>query len=98
MDYHSFVDFQDFKLPEEAFVPRHEIKDPCEAPKENGQESPTVSANETEANPPTNHVPKVNNEDVNWLLITKEVEIADLDVTDSIQNMLIYFAEQVGRK
>ncbi|XP_071158267.1 GATOR2 complex protein WDR24-like isoform X1 [Mytilus galloprovincialis] len=83
----------DFKLPKEAFVPRHEIKDPSEVPKQNNQDSPPLSANETEANPANNHNSKVN-EDINMLLLMKEVEISEFAFTDCVEQMLKYFAEE----
>lgn len=84
----------DFRLPKEAFVPRHEIKDPSEVPKQNNNESPPISANESDAHPPVNHSLKVNNEEINVLLVVKEVEIFDFEFTQSVEDMLKYFAEQ----
>lgn len=81
-------------MPKEAFVPRHEIKDPSEVPKQNNQDSPPLSANETEANPANNHNSKVN-EDINMLLLMKEVEISEFAFTDCVEQMLKYFAEEV---
>lgn len=82
----------------EAFQPRHEIKDhgnPLDSI-QNGHDSPTISANESENN--TLSIPHPNNsskEEEVLGLFRNTLELPEFRFADYVSRMLSHYAEQV---
>jgi hypothetical protein len=85
-------------LQHEAFTPRHEIKDnenPLDSI-QNGHDSPTISANESENN--ALNVPHPNNsskEEEVLGLFRNTLELPEFGYADFVSRMLSHYAEQV---
>lgn len=89
---------QEFSLQPEAFQPRHEIKDlgtPLDSI-QNGHDSPTISANESENN--LLSFPTYSNgkeEDEVLGLFRNTVELPEFTFPHFVSKMLYHYAEQV---
>ncbi|XP_048745682.2 GATOR complex protein WDR24-like isoform X1 [Ostrea edulis] len=95
--YNNIDGLQEWTLQHEAFQPRHEIKDhgnPLDSI-QNGHDSPTISANESENN--TLSIPHPNNsskEEEVLGLFRNTLELPEFRFADYVSRMLSHYAEQ----